>query len=113
MTEFNPAEVAIAFADACNEKFNGGVVGVSEERLFHADITPIRNRKFWRICRGSAVFAFYEIATGKLVKAAGWKAPAKRANGELQSKFTLTTVEQARELVTSTVDEFGGFLYIR
>lgn len=108
---FDPASVAITFADACNEKFYPD--GIQEDRAFYAEVTPLRGRKFWRICHGSSVFAFFEIATGKIIKPAGWKAPAKRANGELQSKFTITTPDEARELVEQHVDQFGGFLYVR
>lgn len=59
---------------------------------------------------GKSVHAFVERATGRLVKAAGWPAPAKKSNGELQSKYDLSTPEGFREAVYNA-DPFGSYLY--
>jgi hypothetical protein len=61
---------------------------------------------------GASVHAFIEIATGKIVKPAGWKAPAKYANGELASKYNLLETESF-EKALEKCDEHGGWLYAR
>lgn len=61
---------------------------------------------------GGSVHAFVEKATGRLVKAASFKVPAKRSNGELQSKFDLSTPEGFAAALDAA-DLFGGYLYIR
>ena len=70
-------------------------------------------RKFNKIVRShngqsKSVFAFVEIATGKLIKAATWSAPAKRVDGTLQSKWNLDT--EFNEAIDAS-DKYGGFLY--
>ena len=57
-----------------------------------------------------SVHCFIEIATGKIVKPAGWKAPAKYANGELASKYNLLETESF-EKALEKCDEHGGWLY--
>jgi hypothetical protein len=59
--------------------------------------------------RGGSVHCFVEKATGKIVKAAGWKAPAKRSNGELQSQYNVYDLEP----VEAAFDPHGGYLYLR
>jgi hypothetical protein len=51
------------------------------------------------------VHAFVEIETGNLLKAAGWKAPAKGARGNL-----LDDADFAR--ILSVADKYGSYLYI-
>ena len=54
-----------------------------------------------------SVHAFVERATGDLIKAAGWKAPAKIKTG-WATKFNLVTeFEEAIE----SADKHGGYLY--
>ena len=54
-----------------------------------------------------SVHAFVERATGDLIKAAGWKAPAKIKTG-WATKFNLVTdFEEAIE----SADQYGGYLY--
>lgn len=57
-----------------------------------------------------SVHCFIEIATGKIVKPAGWKAPAKYSNGELASKYNLLENESF-EKALENCDEHGGWLY--
>lgn len=69
---------------------------------------------------GRSVHAFVEIATGKLIKAAGWKAPAKSTakatKGELLSQYNLCHAED-RFKVWAALEQpngrFGGYLYTR
>ena len=61
---------------------------------------------------GGSVHAFVERSTGKLIKAAGWKAPAKRSNGELQSQFNIGTAAGFKGALDAA-DLHGGYLYIR
>jgi len=57
-----------------------------------------------------SVHAFVEKSTGRLCKSAGWRAPAKRSNGDLQSQYNLTT---DFALAVHDADPYGGYLYIR
>lgn len=76
----------------------------------------IRGQKFDKITQhregdtyGGSVHAFVERATGKLIKAAGWKAPAKDKDG-LAYRYDLSTPEGFLEaLFNSTFS--GGYLY--
>lgn len=60
---------------------------------------------------GSA-HAFVEKETGKLAKSASWNSPAKRKNGELQSKYNLLD-DNSFELLIEQADIYGGHLYVR
>lgn len=55
---------------------------------------------------GRSVHAFVDLATGDLYKAAGWKAPAKGARGNIATADGLADV-QAR------FNWSGGYLYAR
>ena len=97
------------FADRMNVKFP--VVNSWDEN-YGTTAGP----KFDRITRvrdgrSVSVHAFVERATGKLVKAAGWKAPAKRADGTLQSQFDLSTPE-GMDAAVEAADRHGAYLYI-
>jgi hypothetical protein len=54
--------------------------------------------------RGRSVHAFVDLATGDLLKAAGWKAPAKGPRGNL-----LTGLDEIKSRFTWS----GGYLYNR
>jgi hypothetical protein len=54
--------------------------------------------------RGGSVHAFVELATGNLLKAAGWKAPAKGVRGNV-----VTDLDEIKARFTWS----GGYLYIR
>jgi hypothetical protein len=60
---------------------------------------------------GSA-HAFVEIQTGKLVKTSSWDSPAKRKNGELQSKYNLLD-DKSFDALIEEADIYGGHLYVR
>lgn len=78
--------------------------------------SPRKNQRFFRILMvgrsQQSVCCFIEIATGKVIKAAGWKAPAKRSNGELQSKYNLLD-DASFTKALKDCDEHGSWLYIR
>jgi hypothetical protein len=75
-------------------------------------------RKFDRIVQTNLtgtngyVHAFVERATGKLVKAAGWNAPAKYVGGVLASKYDLSDETEYMVAVHES-DPYGGYLYAR
>jgi len=54
---------------------------------------------------GRYVHAFVDIATGDLLKAAGWKAPAKGARGNLLD-------DESFAAVLAKADPYGSYLYI-
>ena len=60
---------------------------------------------------GSA-HAFVEKETGKLAKSASWNSPAKKKNGELQSKYNLLD-DDSFELLLKQSNKYGGHLYVR
>lgn len=112
------------FAQALDNKFRADLAQrqladegkyVQYEKAY--DFTVEEGQKFDRIVqqyegRERLVHAFVEKSTGKLIKAAGWKAPAKRANGELQSQFNLST-PSGFAAALDAADKHGGYLYIR
>jgi hypothetical protein len=61
---------------------------------------------------GGSAHAFVEKETGKLVKTASWNSPAKKKNGELQSKYNLLD-DDSFELLLKQSDQYGGHLYVR
>lgn len=71
-----------------------------------------KGSKFIKIISGGSVHAFVEIATGKLIKPAGWSAPATKSNGELQSKYNLLE-DESFEAVKEACDQYGSYLYAR
>jgi hypothetical protein len=95
------ATITQKFADALNEKFVG------------REITAMSGRKFDRVVisypgesSSRSVHAFVEKETGKVFKAAGWKAPAKNA------RYDLSTDESFAQTV-KLADPHGGYLYQR
>lgn len=70
-------------------------------------------QRFVRVVLGdgnqASVHCFVEKATGKIVKAAGYRAPAKRSNGELQSQYSIYDLEP----VAAAFDPYGSYLYAR
>jgi hypothetical protein len=71
-----------------------------------------KGSKFIKVICGGSVHAFVEIATGKLIKPAGWSAPATKSNGELQSKYNLLD-DDSFEAVKKQCDQYGSYLYAR
>jgi hypothetical protein len=95
------ASVTQKFAEALNEKFEG------------KEVTAMSGRKFDRVViaysgedSSRSVHAFVERETGKVFKAAGWKAPAKNA------RYDLSTDETFAQTV-KLADPFGSYLYQR
>lgn len=102
--------LAQRYAAALNEKFP--VVNAWDQSFGFTE-----GQRFDRVTRqrdgvDRSVHAFVEKSTGKLVEAAGWKAPAKLSSGELQSKFNLSTPEGFAEAVAAA-DPFTSYLYVR
>ena len=97
------------FAEALNGKFPAvqpydKTFGVMEGKRYDR-ITYVNSEGEHR-----SVHAFVERSTGKLIKAAGWKAPAKLSTGELNSKYNLAEdIDFA--LAVSDADKFGSYLY--
>jgi len=67
-------------------------------------------KRFIRLVTGEPghrhVHAFVEIATGDLLKAAGWKAPAKGARGNLIDDTSF-------QHILTIADKYGSYLYKR
>lgn len=59
---------------------------------------------------GLSVHAFVERATGDLIKAAGWKAPAKDKNGKPMARYNLATLAGYRHALHNA-DDHGSYLY--
>jgi hypothetical protein len=80
------------------------------------EFTVEHGQKFDRIVQqrqgdayGRSVHAFVEQSTGKLIKAAGWKAPQKDKSG-LAYRYDLSTPEGFKQAVNAA-DWAGGYLY--
>jgi len=58
------------------------------------------------------VYAFVERATGKLIKAAGWKSPAYYSDGSVASRYDLST-PAGFDKATAEAQRHGGQLYAR
>lgn len=56
------------------------------------------------------VHAFIERATGRLIKSAGWKTPA-RWGADLASRYDLSDPEQFTKAI-EVADPYGGYLYM-
>lgn len=94
-------QIAKDFAEALNDKFaeDGCSFTVEPGRRYAKIVYADR----W----GSrSVHAFVEIATGALLKAEGWKVPAKGV------RFDLSTAA-GFERAVNAADRFGGYLYLR
>jgi hypothetical protein len=114
---FNTEAFAIALAD----KFTRDSEARGYALTYDIEVEP--GRKFDRLVmsytrtgdprRGQrSCHAFIEKATGRLVKSATWKSPARLVTGELQSKFDLSVPEDYQR-VLEVADFAGGYLYIR
>ena len=114
---FNTEAFALALAD----KFTRDAEAKGYPLVYDIEVEP--GRKFDRLVvsytregdprRGQrSCHAFIEKATGRLVKSATWKAPARLVTGELQSKFNLSLPEDYQR-VLEVADFAGGYLYNR
>lgn len=101
-----PAAVTAQFVTDLNRKFSADA-NTSMVRL-----SVIAGQRYDKIVRidynggNGSVFAFVERTTGHLLKAAGWKAPAKGVRFHLHD---LTSYDTA----VSRADRNGSFLYAR
>lgn len=111
------------FAQALQDKFNdeSNKHPLSYGSRWEYRVVVEAGRKFDRIVISSdivsperpfsphqrSVHAFIERATGRLIKSAGWSAPAKWG-GDLASRYTLTT--QFDEALAKA-DAHGSYLY--
>lgn len=68
-------------------------------------------RKFDKILGRWGVYAFVNIETGELIKAASWSAPAMNKNKQTAGKYFLNT-EEGFEIALFNADRSGGFLYM-
>lgn len=60
---------------------------------------------------GGSVHAFVELATGRIAKPAGWKAPTKTKDGKFRAAYDLT-VPESRAAIIRDADWAGGYLYV-
>lgn len=94
------SDYAIRYAEALNERF------ASTGDTF----TVEPGKRYARIVRVSlagrdrSAYAFVEIATGLVYKAAGWKAPAKGARDDLSTPAGF-------QHAIMRAERFGGHLY--
>lgn len=111
--------LAHKFAEALEAKFNDPE-GAQRKRFpsFVYTLDVESGQKFDRIVISysvgdtnfggqRSVHAFVERETGALIKAAGWKSPAKLKSG-LATKYNLET---EFDLALEVADTFGGYLY--
>lgn len=59
---------------------------------------------------GGSVHAFIELATGKVMKPAGWKGPVKGKDGKVRPAYDLT-IPESRSAIIRDADWAGGYLY--
>lgn len=69
-----------------------------------------RGRKYDKIVRDRSVYAFVNVATGELIKAASFNKPAMNKFGETAGKYFLNTEEDTKVAIFNA-DQYGGFLY--
>jgi len=114
---------ALQFATAFEQKLNNEEA-VSKGTIYQVDVEP--GKKFDRIVLTSTwayqrerpdfkpqrfSHAFVEQATGRLIKCATWRAPAKRG-GDLASYINLSDPAEFLAAV-EVADYAGGYLYYR
>ena len=98
---------AEAFANALNEKFSAYEfsvdAGLKFDKIVQTYKSPLNGHQH------RSVHAFVEKSSGDLIKAAGWKTPAKLKSGWATRYNLITEFEKAVE----EADQFGGYLYQR
>jgi hypothetical protein len=97
-----------SFAAAMTAKFPDNEFTVQSGRKY--DKIVIRSTKYTH--SGESVHAFVIIETGELVKAAGWNAPQKNADGSLAVRYQMDTPD-ALASVVAIADQYGAYLYAR
>lgn len=99
---------AEAFANALNEKFSNDYE-FSVEAGIKFDKIVQSYKKSVNGYSSRSVHAFVEKSSGDLIKAAGWKTPAKLKSGWATRYNLITEFDKAVE----EADQFGGYLYQR
>jgi len=74
------------------------------------DFAVNHGRKYDKIVRNHSVYAFVNVATGELIKAAGYNKPATNKLGATAGKYFLNTEEGTRTALFNA-DPYGTFLY--
>lgn len=97
---------AEAFANALNEKFSDYEFSVDAGLKFDKIVQVYVK---YGNSRQRSVHAFVEKSSGDLIKAAGWKTPAKLKSGWATRYNLITEFEKAVE----EADSSGGYLYQR
>lgn len=82
--------------------YNGGR---TYDRIF------VVSHEYRRDLTQKSVHAFVERSTGALIKAAGWKAPQKNADGTLASRYDLSTPEGMQEALDAA-QKSTSYLYL-
>lgn len=104
-----------AYVEALQGLFDALVAGNKYDRTPDRVFTEY-GRKFVRVGHDNGVqrfvHSFVELETGDVIKAAGWKAPQKRANGTWATKYNLGTPEGLARLIAE-MDWSGHYLYLR
>jgi hypothetical protein len=112
-TVFERAEL---LAQTLTEKYHANWEFARKSGEHFAVEMPRKGQRYFRIVQVGphqhSVHAFVEIETGKLIKTAGWKGPAKYSNGELASKYNLLD-DESFALVLEKCDTHTGYLYAR
>lgn len=112
--------ISTDFAQALQDKFDATLeleqLHGKNQWTVGTDFSVESGQKFDRIVQarrsdysGRSVHAFVEKATGKLIKAGGWKAPQKDKDGPAY-RFDLSTTEGFTEALNAA-DLHGGYLY--
>lgn len=104
MTDFdNALSNFLAALDAANAKVNAKMTAIPD---YYKPVTVEPGSKFIRVVQtagGSrSVACFVEKSTGNILKAAGWKAPAKGARANIFNPDSF-----------AKCDSYGSWLYLR
>lgn len=105
MTDFNAALTTfLAALDAANAKVNATMTALPN---YYKPVTVEPGSKYIRVVQTAgnsrSVSCFVEKSTGNILKAAGWKAPAKGARANIFKPETFV----------GKVDSHGSWLYLR
>ena len=101
-------DIADQYARSLNDKHTAYVFSVEYGRKFDTVIQQWRNTSHGT---NGSVHAFIERSTGKLIKAATWRAPQKDIDG-LAYRYDLSTPEGFTKALEAS-DPYGSYLYKR
>lgn len=114
------AESSINFAKAIERKFDAQQHAEAAAHGYTAadfTVQVMPGQKYDRLVQSDggyqrSVHAFVRKADGKLIKAAGWQAPQKNADGTDAVRFDIST-PMGMQAAIEAADRFGSYLYIR